>query len=94
MKAHKGMGFKAAQKQIARKEGVSMKDIWAILWAEYKAEWVALWAEYKSIIIPFVEGTAKYIWQLVYGLIKLATKGLYESGALLLKKLIDCIKKI
>lgn len=31
MKAHKGMGFKAAQKQIARKEGVSMKAAGAIL---------------------------------------------------------------
>lgn len=79
---------------MANKKVATIKDIWAVLWAEYKAEWVALWAEYKSIIIPFVEGTAKYIWQLVYGLIKLATKGLYESGALLLKKLIDWIKKI
>lgn len=31
MKAHKGMGFKAAQTQIARKEGVSMKQAGAIL---------------------------------------------------------------
>ena len=31
MKAHKGMGVKAAQKQIARKEGVSMKAAGAIL---------------------------------------------------------------
>lgn len=79
---------------MAKKKVITIKDIWAVLWAQYKAEWVALWCEYKSLIIPFIEGTAKYIWQLVYGLIKLATKGLYESGALLLKKLIDWIKKI
>ena len=79
---------------MAKKKVASIKDIWAILWAQYKAEWVALWAEYKSLIIPFVEGTAKYIWQLVYGLIKLATKGLYETGVLLVKKLIEWIKKI
>lgn len=79
---------------MAKKKVITIKDIWAILWAQYKAEWVALWAEYKSLIIPFVEGTAKYIWQLVYGLIKLATKGLYETGVLLVKKLIEWIKKI
>ena len=79
---------------MAKKKVITIKDIWAVLWVEYKAEWVALWAEYKSLIIPFLEGTAKYIWQLVYGLIKLATKGLYETGALLLKKLIEWIKKI
>lgn len=70
------------------------QSIWNSLWEEYKKEWKALWCEYKSLIIPFVEGTAKYIWQLVYGLIKLVTVGLYESGVLLLKKLIDWIKKI
>jgi hypothetical protein len=75
------------------KKVVCIKDIWAVLWAEYKAEWKALWCEYKSLIIPFVEGTAKYIWQLVYGLIKLLTKGLYRSGKLLLEKLIAIIKK-
>ena len=79
---------------MAKKKVATIKDIGAILWAQYVAEWVALWAEYKTLIIPFVEGTAKYIWQLVYGLIKLATTGLYETGALLLKKLIDWIKRI
>lgn len=79
---------------MAKKKEASIKDIWAILWAQYKDEWTALWVQYKSLIIPFVEGTAKYIWQLVYGLIKLATTGLFETGALLLKRLIDWIKKI
>ena len=79
---------------MAKKKVASIKDIWANLWAEYKAEWVELWKQYKSLIVPFVEGTAKYIWQLVYGLIKLATTGLYETGALLLKKLIEWIMKI
>ena len=31
MKAKKGMGFKAAQKSIAKKQGVSMKSAGAIL---------------------------------------------------------------
>jgi len=69
------------------------QNIWNSLWEEYKKEWKALWCEYKSLIIPFVEGTAKYIWQLVYGLIKLVITGLYESGKALLNKLIDIIKK-
>lgn len=79
---------------MAKKKVATIKDIWVVLWAEYKAEWVALWCEYKTLIIPFVEGTAKYVWQLVYGLIKLATKGLYETGVVLVKKLIEWIKKI
>lgn len=70
------------------------QGIWNSLWEQYKMEWKKLWTEYKSLIIPFIEGTAKYVWQLVYGLIKLVTVGLYESGVLLLKKLIDWIKKI
>ena len=78
---------------MTKKKVISIKDIWVILWAQYKAEWVILWCEYKSLIIPFVEGTAKYIWQLVYGLIKLLITGLYESGKSLLNKLINIIKK-
>jgi hypothetical protein len=31
MKAKKGMGFKAAQKQIAKKQGISMQSAGAIL---------------------------------------------------------------
>jgi hypothetical protein len=78
---------------MAKKKVVSIKDIWAVLWVQYKAEWVILWWKYKSLIIPFVEGTAKYIWQLVYGLIALVVKGLYQTGAYWVKKLIEIIEK-
>ena len=78
---------------MAKKKVTSIKDIWANLWAEYKAEWVELWKQYKSLIVPFVEGTAKYIWQLVYGLIALVVKGLYQTGAYYIKKLIEIIEK-
>ena len=69
------------------------QGIWNNLWEQYKMEWKKLWDEYKSLIIPFIEGTAKYIWQLVYGLIALVIKGLLETGKYYLKKLIDIIKK-
>lgn len=69
------------------------QGIWNNLWEEYKAGWKTLWEQYKTLIIPFVEGTAKYIWQLVYGLIALAVKGLCQTGAYWLKKLIELIKK-
>jgi hypothetical protein len=78
---------------VKQKKVVSIKDIWSILWAQYKAEWVALWCEYKSLIIPFVEGTAKYIWQLIYGLIALVVKGLYQTSVYYVKKLIEIIKR-
>lgn len=78
---------------MAKKKEIKKQSIWGKLWAEYKAEWKALWNEYKSIIIPFIEGTAKYLWQLVYGLIALVIKGLFESGKYLLNKLIEIIKK-
>lgn len=69
------------------------QGIWNNLWEQYKMEWKKLWEEYKSLIIPFIEGTAKYIWQLVYGLLKLIIKGLYQTGAYYIKKLIDLIKR-
>lgn len=69
------------------------QGIWNNLWEEYKAEWKTLWVQYKTLIIPFVDGTAKYVWQLVYGLIALAVKGLYQTGAYWLQKLIELIKK-
>lgn len=80
-------------KKTVGKEVKVEKGIWAVLWAEYKAEWKKLWNEYKSLIIPFITGTAKYIWQLVYGLLALVIKGLYETGKVLVEKLIDLIIK-
>lgn len=77
---------------MAKKE-VKAQGIWDSLWEQYKMEWKKLWGEYKSLIIPFIEGTAKYIWQFVYGLIALVVKGLYETGKYWLNKLIEIIKK-
>lgn len=70
-----------------------MKELWKNLWKQYKTEWKALWDEYKSIIIPFIVGTAKYVWQLVYGIIALFVKGLYGTGEYCIKKLIEIIKR-
>lgn len=78
---------------MAKKKVILVKDIWAILWSEYKMEWKSLWIEYKSLVVPFLEGSAKYIWQLIYGLIKLIIKGLYQTGVYYFKKLIEIIKK-
>lgn len=72
----------------------TIKGIWAELWADYKRAWVEAWNKYKTLIGPFIEGTANYIWLLVAGLLELVTRGLYESGKILVQKLIDWIKKI
>lgn len=72
----------------AKKQG-----IWKNLWNEYKKEWKELWNKYKTVIIPFVSGTFAYVWQLIYGLIKLVAVGIYQSGQLLLKKIIEIITK-
>lgn len=69
------------------------QSIWSSLWEQYKADWKKLWGEYKSLIIPFIEGTAKYIWQLIYGLIALVVKGLYQTSVYYIKKLIEIIKR-
>lgn len=69
------------------------QGIWASLWEQYKADWKKLWNEYKTLIVPFVEGTAKYVWQLVYGLGSLVIKGLYQTGVCYIKKLIEIIKR-
>lgn len=76
-----------------KKKKVKAQGIWSSLWEQYKMEWKKLWNEYKSLIIPFVEGTAKYIWQLVYGLIAFVVKGLCQTGVRWVKKLIETIKK-
>ena len=65
---------------MVKKKEVKKQGIWESLWEQYKFEWKKLWGEYKSLIIPFIEGTAKYIWQLVYGLLALVIKGLLETG--------------
>lgn len=75
------------------KKQLKEQGIWSSLWEQYKAEWKKLWDEYKSIIIPFIEGTAKYVWQLIYGLISLIIKGLYLTLKYYIRKLIEIIKK-
>ena len=76
-----------------KKQKIKAQGWWSALWEQYKSEWKKLWAEYKSIIIPFIEGTVKYIWQLVYGLIALVIKGLYQTSMYYAKKLIEIIKR-
>ena len=78
---------------MAKKKEVKAQGIWEALWEQYKADWKKLWDEYKSIIIPFIEGTCKYVWQLVYGLLELVIKGLYQTGKYYLNKLIEIIKR-
>ena len=75
------------------KKKVKTQGIWNNLWEQYKKEWKELWNEYKTLVIPFIEGSAKYIWQLVYGLIVLVIKGLYQAGEYGVRKLIEIIKK-
>ena len=71
-----------------------MKAIWAKLWLEYKQAWKEAWEKYKTVIGPFVKGTASYIWLLIAGLLELVTVGLYESGKLLVKKILDWIAQL
>lgn len=78
---------------MACKKGLKKQGWWSALLEQYKANWKKLWKEYKSIIIPFIEGTAKYIWQLIYGLIALVAKGLYLTLKYYIEKLINLIKK-
>lgn len=70
-----------------------MKEIWTTAWAKYKEEWKALWNEYKTLIGPFIIGTAKYIWQLFYGLLKLVGTGVYESGKYIVNVFLDLLEK-
>ena len=75
------------------KKQVKAQGIWESLWEQYKKEWKELWDKYKTVIVPFVSGTFAYAWQLVYGLIELLAKGIYQSGEWLLKKIIEIITK-
>lgn len=71
-----------------------MKEIWKGLWEDYKAAWTLAWIQYKTLIGPFIKGTASYLWLLIAGLLELVTAGLYQSGKLLVKKIIEWIEKI
>ena len=71
-----------------------MKAIWTKLWLEYKQAWKEAWEKYKTIIGPFIKGTANYIWLLIAGLLELVTVGLYESGKLLVKKILGWIAQL
>jgi hypothetical protein len=57
MKAKKGMGFKAAQKSIAKKQGISMKSAGAILAAGARKASAA--AKKKNPNLKKVKGKAK-----------------------------------
>lgn len=80
-------------RKIKEEPKTSIKDIWKALWEAYKQKWKELWDKYKTVIIPFVEGTFAYAWQLVYGLIELLGKGIYYTGKAILEKIIEIIKK-
>lgn len=71
-----------------------MKEIWSKLWLEYKVAWKEAWEKYKTIVGPFIKGTANYIWLLVAGLLELVSVGLYESGKLIVQKILDWFDKI
>lgn len=71
----------------------TVKSIWKEAWEEYKKKWKELWDKYKTVIIPFIEGTFAYAWQLVYGLLKLLGTGIYGCGKLLLEKIVEIITK-
>ena len=57
MKAKKGMGFKAAQKQIAKKQGISMERAGAILATGARKASAA--AQKKNPNLKKVKGKAK-----------------------------------
>ena len=78
---------------MAKKTQPKSQGIWNNLWEQYKMKWKELWNKYKTVIIPFIEGTFAYAWQLVYGLIELVAKGIYQSGKYLLQKIIEIITK-
>lgn len=80
-------------KQVEKTIWEQMKEAWANAWADYKAEWKALWLEYKTLIGPFIKGTASYIWQLIAGIIKVLTVGLYNCGKILVEHILKIIKK-
>lgn len=80
-------------RKVKKVEQPTIKAVWAKLWREYKTEWKNLWEKYKTIILPFVQGTFSYMWQLVYGLLEFVAKGLYGTGKIILDRLIKIIEK-
>ena len=65
---------------MPKKKEAKAPNIWKTLWEEYKLEWKALWEQYKSIVIPFIEGTAKYVCQCCMILSSQLKTGLIQTG--------------
>lgn len=70
-----------------------IKQVWHDAFAEYKVEWKQRWNEYKTIVIPFIKGCFSYVWQLVYGMIKLLAKGIFGTGKIILEYIIKALEK-
>lgn len=72
-----------------------IKQVWAEQLARAKESWKQCWYDVKDTIIGAVKAIAHFIWAVLETVVFLPIKtGLYETGAIIVKHIIDLIKRV
>lgn len=72
-----------------------IKQAWLKQWASAKDAWECAWDGAKDSICNAVYAIANFIWAIIQTVIFLPIKtGIYETGKIIVKHLIDLIMKI
>ena len=72
-----------------------IKAVWKKQWKSAKEAWKCAWDGAKDSICSAVYSVANFIWAIIQTVIFLPIKtGIYETGKILIKHLIDLIMKI
>lgn len=72
-----------------------IKVVWVNQWASAKESWKQCWYDVKDTIISAVYAVANFIWAVLETVVFLPIKtGLYETGAIIVKHIVEKIKRI
>lgn len=72
-----------------------IKEVWAKQLSRAKDAWKQCWYDFKDTIISAVYAVAGFIKAILESVVFLPIKtGIYETGAIIVKHIIDLIKRI
>lgn len=72
-----------------------IKEVWAKQLARAKDAWKECWLDVKDTIISAIFAVANFIWAVLESVVFLPIKtGIYETGVIIVKHIIEKIKRI
>lgn len=72
-----------------------IKQVWAEQLARAKESWKQCWYDVKDTIISAIFAVANFIWAVLESVVFLPIKtGIYETGVIIVKHIIEKIKRI